>query len=215
MGIYTVKQGDTVPSIARAHGFHDWRIIYNHKDNADLKSRRPNPNILFPGDKVTIPPMKTKSEPGATGRRHTFRLSGDTQWLRVVLKHVDDSPMAGVAYKLRVNEEVIEGKTSATGLLEHKIPALAHDAKLETYRDDGSLDRELTLKVGFLDPGDTPTGWKGPLNNLGYKAGKLDTAATKQASSAVEEFQCDKDLVPPTGNVGWKTQDTIEKAHGV
>ena len=213
MSACTAKQGETIPSIARKYGFHDWRIVYDDKANAELKSKRPNPNILFPGDKVVIPPMATKEEAGSTGKRHRFRLSGDTHWLRIRLENVDGSAMANVNYTLEVEGNTCEGTTGAKGLLEHKIPTLAQEGMLILKGDDGKVDQELVLKIGHLDPGEKPSGWKGRLNNMGYKAGHLDERVTPQARSAVEEFQCDQDLVPPTGKVGWKTQDTIERAH--
>ncbi len=45
----TVKQGDYFAKIAKKYGFSDWRTIYNHADNAELKQKRPDPNILHPG----------------------------------------------------------------------------------------------------------------------------------------------------------------------
>jgi hypothetical protein len=52
---YTVVRGDTLSGIARRHGLASWRELYNHPDNADFRRRRPNPDLIFPGDVVMIP----------------------------------------------------------------------------------------------------------------------------------------------------------------
>jgi hypothetical protein len=33
----------------------NWRTIYDHPSNADFKRKRPNPNLIFPGDRIFIP----------------------------------------------------------------------------------------------------------------------------------------------------------------
>src|SRR5262245_24346589 len=52
---YVVKSGDTLVKIAKEHGFADWREIYNHPDNRAFKTKRPNPDRIFPGDVLMIP----------------------------------------------------------------------------------------------------------------------------------------------------------------
>ena len=55
---YTVKKGDSLSSIARTHGVRSWQELYNHPDNAAFRSKRPNPNLIYPGDVVMIPTGK-------------------------------------------------------------------------------------------------------------------------------------------------------------
>ena len=74
---HIVKQGESVAGIAKKYGFSNWLTIYNHADNAELKQKRPNPNVLYPGDKVVIPEKTVKEESGATEQRHRFRFKGD------------------------------------------------------------------------------------------------------------------------------------------
>lgn len=59
---YTVKPGDTLSAIARKHGM-SWQDIYNHPDNADFRRKRPNPNLIYPGDVIMIPSSSTGSTP--------------------------------------------------------------------------------------------------------------------------------------------------------
>ena len=52
---HMVKEGECLDSIALDHGFADWRTIYDHPKNTDLRSKRPDPNVIHPGDKLFIP----------------------------------------------------------------------------------------------------------------------------------------------------------------
>ena len=52
--VHEVKQGECLSSIARRFGFRDWKKIYQHPMNADLRQKRPNPNVLHPGDRIFI-----------------------------------------------------------------------------------------------------------------------------------------------------------------
>ncbi|MEO2013513.1 MAG: LysM peptidoglycan-binding domain-containing protein [Fuerstiella sp.] len=55
MGTHTVKPGETLSLIARKHGWKNWQELYNHPDNAPFRKKRPDPNRIEPGDKITIP----------------------------------------------------------------------------------------------------------------------------------------------------------------
>ena len=52
---YIVRSGDTLGKIAARHGFKNYREIYDHPANAAFKAKRPNPNLIFPGDVIVIP----------------------------------------------------------------------------------------------------------------------------------------------------------------
>ena len=55
MAIHTVKRGETLSGIARQHGLKSWQEIYNHPSNAGFRTKRPNPNLIHPGDQINIP----------------------------------------------------------------------------------------------------------------------------------------------------------------
>jgi hypothetical protein len=61
MSEYVVKLGDNLSDIALKHGFGSWRELYEHPVNSALRSRRPNPNLICPGDRIQIP----RAKPGA------------------------------------------------------------------------------------------------------------------------------------------------------
>jgi N-acetylmuramoyl-L-alanine amidase len=83
-GDYVVSSGDCMSSIAKAHG-HFWETLWNHPDNADLKAARRDPNILLPGDRVSVPPIRQRDEGRPTDQRHTFCRRGEPSKFRLRL----------------------------------------------------------------------------------------------------------------------------------
>lgn len=55
MATYIVKKGDNLTHIARRFGIKSWRALYNHPRNADFRRKRPNPNLIYPGDLLYVP----------------------------------------------------------------------------------------------------------------------------------------------------------------
>ena len=60
MADYTVKSGDCFSSIAARNGFYKYSTLYQHADNTATRLLRANPNMLVPGDVVSIPAKRTK-----------------------------------------------------------------------------------------------------------------------------------------------------------
>ncbi|EYF02879.1 LysM peptidoglycan-binding domain-containing protein [Chondromyces apiculatus] len=72
--IHVVQPGESLSSIAKQHGFADWRALYDHPANVKLRSARPNPDLIHPGDKVFIPDKKPSALTAATDKSHTFKV---------------------------------------------------------------------------------------------------------------------------------------------
>jgi hypothetical protein len=81
---YEVSQGECIASLARDSG-HFWRTIWNDAANSELRRIRKNPNILLPGDRVHIPPIRSKAEQRDTGKRHSFVRLGEPAFIELCI----------------------------------------------------------------------------------------------------------------------------------
>jgi hypothetical protein len=52
---HIVQRGENLTVIARKYGIPDWRTIYNHPNNTAFRKKRPDANLILPGDQLFIP----------------------------------------------------------------------------------------------------------------------------------------------------------------
>lgn len=204
---HTVGQGDCIFSIAQKHGLF-WQTIWNHPNNAELKGKRKDPNVLYPGDVVFIPDKERKQESGATEQRHRFRLKGVPAKLRLRIMD-DDEPRANESYVLVIDGDLFSGTTDADGRLEHPMPPDAKRAKLIL----GETQDELYLNLGHIDPIDEIAGVQIRLNNLGFDCGKLDGILGPETETALRKFQKKYDLTE-SGKADQATRQKLLEVHG-
>ena len=65
-----MKEGECVGSIAFEHGFFP-DTLWDHPNNAELKGKRGDPNVLLAGDVVHVPDLRPKEVAVAAGQSHT------------------------------------------------------------------------------------------------------------------------------------------------
>src|ERR1035438_4067954 len=141
-GYYTVVQGDHLSKIAKDNGFPDYHIIWDHPNNADLKNKRKNPNVLHPGDQVFVPDKEQKQESGSTEKRHTFVIKKEPLKLRLVLEDSNKKPIANAQYALLVEGEVTQHTTDSRGHIEQEIPQDAQEATLVLRSEERRVGKE-------------------------------------------------------------------------
>lgn len=211
---YTVKQGDHLSKIAKAFGFSDYHTIWDHPENADLKKKRQNPNVLLPGDTVFIPDRQVRQESRSTDQAHRFTARGRTLKLRVTLEDLYEKPIAGARCVLSLEGDIRRFTTDEAGRFEQVIDPEVRTAYLSILDDQTPYhDAQIAIKIGDLDPVEAMSGQIGRLNNLGYFAGDCDQPDPAAFQSAVEEFQCDHGL-QVDGNCGPITQAKLKQVHG-
>jgi N-acetylmuramoyl-L-alanine amidase len=217
---HIVKQGEHVSRIAKQYGFTDYRTVWEHGPNAELRRKRDNPNVLFPGDRLLVPEKALKEEPRPTDQRHRFQVRRPTLRLRIVLQDLAHKAIAGARCELRVESEVDERTTDGEGLLQREIALDAENGVLVVKTPLPAAEAFpllLPVRIGHLHPVDEVSGQKARLNNLGYFAGPVEgrsDADNKELFlSAIEEFQCDHDLVVD-GKCGPRTQAKLKQVHG-
>ena len=204
---YQIKQGDHLSKIAAHFGFLDYQLIWNHPQNANLKTKRQNPNVLLPGDCLYIPDRQQKETGRSTGQTHCFQIKRCVLRLQILAEEAYHTPLADRPYSLTLGGKPSSKITSGIGLLTEAIPVDAEEVLLRLE------DREIPVKIGHLDPVDTESGQTARLTNLGYYWGDPENRETEAFLSAVEEFQCDHQL-QVDGKCGPKTQNRLKQIHG-
>lgn len=213
--VHVVKQGDCLYRIAKHYGFADWRTIYDHADNEAFRAKRPNPNVIFPGDELAIPDKDVKQVVLPTTSKHKLRVKRPKVMLRMQLKNELDEPLAGKQFELRFGEELHEGTTDGDGILEVKVKPGDEAGELTVW---GSGDREAerwfwTIGVGHLDPVEELEGVRQRLNNLGFYCEPNGHEPDDTLRLAVKGFQRVAEL-EQTGEVDDATRGKLVELHG-
>lgn len=204
---YTIKEGDCLSSIAQRHGLF-WQKIWDHSQNSELRGRRRDPNILFPGDVIFIPEKEEKEETGSTEKRHQFRKKGVPAKVRLhLMRH--GQPRANESYILEVDGIFFTGTTDADGKLEQSIPPNAKKGKLFL----GKKREEYKLNLGHMDPHNELIGIQKRLNNLGFHCGPANGDLTPQTTEALKAFQ-KKHQLTESGEVDEATKNKLLEIYG-
>lgn len=178
MAKYIVEQGECISSIAYEYGFFP-DTLWDLAENSELKQKRKDPNVLFPGDEVFIPDKREKTESGATEQKHRFERKGVPAKIRLkVLRN--DKPRANVPYRLTIDGDIRMGQTGSNGFIEETIPPNAVQCEL-CVGEQGSVDI-YHFKLGSLDPINTEDGVRGRLRDLGYDV-------SDELTDAIRAFQ--------------------------
>jgi N-acetylmuramoyl-L-alanine amidase len=213
--VHIVRQGEVLASIAARFGFTSGASLWEHPGNAELRNKRANPNVLFPGDQLLIPDKENKSVACPTGQRTRFERRGTSLVLRLILEDAYSAPIAHARCELTVDGATQLLVSDQTGRIEAKLPVHAESALL-TIQPPGALLPEppIAIRLGHLDPVTEVSGQIARLNNLGYFAGHPEENDDESLESAIEEFQCDHMAGSVDGKCGPRTQAKLLEVHG-
>jgi hypothetical protein len=210
---HVVLQGEHLSQISAKYGFLDYRTVWDHPGNAELKALRKTPNVLLPGDTVHIPDKLKKQESRGTGQLHRFQVPSPRLSLHIVLKDWANQPLANTECALQLEGKSIPLKTDAAGRIRVPISITEAEATL-TFKDPMvPFDLLVPIKIGHLDPVDSASGQMARLSNLGYITRPLEDVDDIVLTRTVQEFQCDTDL-PVTGECDAATQSKLKEMHG-
>jgi len=184
--------------------------LWNHPDNAEIKSIRKNPNVLLPGDRLAVPAIRAGSASVPTAQCHRFRRKGVPSRLRVQVSSVG-KPRANEPYRLVIDGNTLEGTTDGEGWVDASIPPGAQVGELVV--GPGSVGRQtFRLQLGGMDPVTEPIGIQKRLSNLGFaceETGDLDD----QTRGAIAEFQTQAGM-EATGEPDDAFRDRLVQDHG-
>jgi N-acetylmuramoyl-L-alanine amidase len=161
---HQVQEDEDLPIIAAQYGIKDWKFVYNHDKNAELRKNRPSPYILYKGDKVWIPKVEPKQFEAVTDQTHKYVLYPPKVPFQLVLRDDDGEPYAGIKYEIRINNTVFgegEKKTREDGLIFEMIP-LVKEFELRvwfpTLKEEEAQDND-DIEVGEPEEGDDQDPW--------------------------------------------------------
>jgi N-acetylmuramoyl-L-alanine amidase len=214
--LHIVKQGECLSSIAAFYGFSDWRVIYEDGANADFRQKRPNPNLIYPDDKLYIPDHKPGQVERPTDARHFFVVKRQPTLIDVRVQNLAKDPIKNAPYKVVLENTELEGSTDDDGWIKREIHASDEYGTLIVWPDPNDREEkvEWRIQLGHLDPAETVSGVKGRLRNLNYFCGEMNDEEDECYHEAVRRFQEDHDLVVD-GIVGAKTRARLKRVHRV
>lgn len=205
--LHSIRPGDHLSRVAVQRGFRSYQPLWDHPANLTLRKERGSPHILADGDLVAIPELNLREVDRSTDARHRFIAELRPLVIRLELRQWD-----GRAFDAKPAEVLLDGKagtftTPKPGITEVPVGPNVDRVTLKIP------NREVTVRLGFLQPASTVPGTRERLNNLGYLAGDVDDPKRLEFRSAVEEFQCDQKL-QVDGVVGPVTRARLVKVHG-
>jgi len=204
---YTVQQGDCISSIAFENGFSP-DTLWNDPENKTLKQNRKDPNVLLPGDIVSIRDKEQRDQSCASEQCHRFKRKGVPEKLRMQFMDQEDHPRANVDYQLEIDGVLSENKTDKDGKVEIWIPPNAKEGTI-TFPDSGE---KYELQLGVLDPITETTGVQARLNNLGFYFGPIDGTMNHETIEAIKQFQAENDI-DFTGEPNEQTRNALNKSY--
>jgi hypothetical protein len=205
-GDAVVEAGESLVSIAARAG-HLPETIWNDPANAELKQARKDGEVLLPGDRLTLMPLRQKSVVCVTGKRHVFRRKAVPVKLTLVLEDEEGHAFASKRCELVVDGTTISGTSDDKGKIEYAVDPLSRSATLSVWLEEPGLPNPWVRDVGLsaLCPVDHPVGVQQRLANLGFYRGALDGVVSAETLAALVAFQKEQGLAAADG-------DTIDDA---
>jgi hypothetical protein len=209
---HVVKQGERLATIADQYGISP-AVIYADPANAQLWDKRPNPNVLMPGDKVSLGDPSMPSD-FPTGGAHTIMIdAGKSETVRIFLGSRCDTSFVGQQFELKAGDQTIQGTVPDDNVVVADVPLGTESGELRLWiSEDPEVIASWTLQVGHLDPVNETSGVQARLNNLGYDAGDVDGSDNPDLNEAVAAFQSDLG-VEATGEIDDDFRVALDEAH--
>lgn len=215
-GEYIVRDDDCLSSIAKETG-RLWETIWNDAANESLREARKDPNVLLPGDRVTIPPLRQKSEPGQTEMRHRFVRIGQPTVFQLRVAH-NGKPLAQRPYTMKYdNGEEFSSATNSEGFLRCPMPSDATHGHLMVAAgkdEENEPSREYKLHFGKLEPIESMIGVQQRLRNLGFYEGPNTNELDDRTQRALKSYQTARNGLEATGKPDASTREQLKKEHG-
>ena len=113
---YQMKLGDCIFCVIKEQGLLP-ETVWNHANNAALRTKRRELKMLLPDDVLFIPDIRPKEVKEPTNQVHKFQMKGEhLHWIEIELIGEDDEPIPNEAYKVILPDgSEKEGKLDKNG----------------------------------------------------------------------------------------------------
>ena len=214
---HTVAQGETLTRIAKQYEFVDPETIYQHESNKAFREKRPDPNIIFPGDEINIPDKEKIVKAGYTGGKHVFTVKKPpVEMFRMKIQNKAGKAWAGKRVTLDVSGQTLDAEIGDDGLIEIELPnGDESGGNLNVFMDPNSDEptHQFEVQMGHLDPVEELSGVQARCNMLGFYCGVADGVMGGNTRRGIKEFQAahglDVDGVP-----GPMTKGKLKEVYG-
>ncbi|MCP3940950.1 MAG: peptidoglycan-binding protein [Desulfobacteraceae bacterium] len=212
MPTYKIKKdNECILTIAEKHKFKKWEKIYDHPKNEFLKTtHRKDPMCLKKGDEIYIPPKEQKKEACQIYKINKYVVPVLKSYFSIQLRDHRDQILAGVNYKLEIENKEFTGQSTQEGVVEEEISLKDEFGYLTIWPFKDFPEKEIRwrVKLGHLDPVNTTTGQQGRLNNLGSQVGFIDNEKGPVTDQAIKKFQ-QKNNLTVSGEANPDTQEKL------
>jgi hypothetical protein len=209
---YVIRQGDYWTKIAATMGF-DAEAVWNHARNEQLRSLRPNRDVLAPGDVVYVPAAPGEGLQIDSGGTHRYKARVAKVTVDITLREGDQA-LANEPFSVEglARADTPDGLTTdENGRLRFQVPIEVREVRL-IFAGKGYV---LPVRVGDLDPIEELTGVRQRLEHLGFYAPFDDGAGDPRERDrvALRAFQ-GKHGLGATGELDDATRAKIAEVHG-
>ncbi len=194
-GDWVVQPGDSLVSIAARSGVLP-DTVWNDAANADLKTARADGEVLLPGDRVTVTPLREKNVKRSTGDRYVLKLVPIECNVTLVLEDEEGAPFASKKYEVTIDGKVQSGTTDDAGKIELAIAPAARTGELKVWLEEPLLPNPWIheLRLGELRPKNDVAGIQQRLANLGFYRGTIDGELSERTLRALAAFAAEQQL---------------------
>jgi hypothetical protein len=186
-----------------------WKLIWNDSGNAEIKEARRHPDLLLPGDKLTIPKPRPFRKKIRTGTVYRLQILSVPARLNMRFRWCGE-PRAGETYELEVDGKTFKGHLGPDGDLVEWVPPKATTGKVTVGEE--ARKTEYELHIGALKPVTSMEGVQSRLFNLGYHTGEISGKLDEPTRRALRTFQIENDR-DPTGEPDEETRARLLRVH--
>ncbi|GAC19604.1 peptidoglycan-binding domain-containing protein [Paraglaciecola arctica] len=225
---HKVQSGEWLSKICHELG-RDPKTVWDDGGNTELKSTRPNPNLLSQDDSLFVPEPITKKVSIASDKRHKFIKKGKaTVHIKLKLQHFKAKAFEE-KYSLEIGGVTIEG-TATGGVIEADVPILSHVGTL-TFPDS---NLNIKIRLGDLSEVEPYSnsksnikGVQARLTNMAFNVGPVDGDLGPLTDNGVNNFQSwainnspanglsSGELSAVDSIIGSLTAGSLKKVHGI